>query len=303
MIKSVTVTNYLGESKTFVLKNPWSTGFALTDMEGVGPPKASINTTEAATVDGSFFNSSRVQERNIVLTFHFLQTDDRTVEDVRLEAYKYFPVKRYVTLLVETEHRKALVSGYVESNEPNIFSSDVTTQVSIICPDPYFYSEAITNTTFFGVDPLFEFPFENPSLTVPMIEMGKINNVTQKTVVYEGDAETGVVITLHAIGPVENITIYNVDTREVMKLDTEKLEAMTGSPFSTSDEIIISTLKGNKYIQLLRGGVYTNILNILDKDSNWFQLAKGDNRFAYLAEDGLENLQFRMENRTVYEGV
>lgn len=303
MIKSVTVTNYLGDSKTFVLSDPWSTGFALTEAEGIGPPKATINTTEAATVDGSFFNSSRVQERNIVLTFHFLPVADLTVEDVRLESYKYFPVKQYVTLLIETENRKAIVSGYVESNEPDIFSNDVTAQVSIICPDPYFYSEAITTTTFFGVDPLFEFPFSNESLEIHLLEMGFINNVTQKTIVYNGDSETGVVITLHAIGPVENITIYNVDTREVIKLNTGRLEQMTGKPFTTSDEIIISTVKGNKYIQLLREGIYTNILNILDKDSSWFQLAKGENRFAYLAEDGLENLQFKMENRTLYEGV
>ena len=44
-------------------------------------------------------------------------------------------------------------------------------------------------------------------------------------------------------------------------------------------------------------------LNCLDKNADWFQLAKGDNIFAYTAEYGSTNLQFKIENRIVYEGV
>lgn len=50
-------------------------------------------------------------------------------------------------------------------------------------------------------------------------------------------------------------------------------------------------------------GKTTNILNCLDKNADWFQLAKGDNIFAYTAEYGSTNLQFKIENRIVYEGV
>jgi hypothetical protein len=41
----------------------------------------------------------------------------------------------------------------------------------------------------------------------------------------------------------------------------------------------------------------------LTKDTDWFQLAKGDNVFAYVAEEGIQNLQFKIENQTVYEGI
>ena len=54
---------------------------------------------------------------------------------------------------------------------------------------------------------------------------------------------------------------------------------------------------------LLRNGLYTNILNCLDRDSDWFQLSKGDNLFAFVAEEGTSNLQFRIQNKIVYEGV
>lgn len=63
------------------------------------------------------------------------------------------------------------------------------------------------------------------------------------------------------------------------------------------------TVKGKKSITLLRNGKTTNILNCLDKNADWFQLAKGDNVFAYTAEEGSTNLQFKIENRVIYEGV
>lgn len=301
MIHSIKVTNHLGESKDFILSKPELSGVAITKIDGLGPPKATINMSEIATLDGAVFNSSRIAERNIVLSLVLLE--NKTVEETRLETYKYFPVKRRVKLLIKSDNRECEVYGYVESNDVDIFSNRVTTQVSIICPDPYFTSKRSYETTFFGIDPLFEFPFENDSLDEKLLEMGRINRVTERTIFYNGDAETGVILVMHAIGPVKNVTIYNLTTREFMKFSTEKLQELTGHGFIAGDEITISTVKGDKYATLLRGGLYTNVLNCIDKESAWFQISKGDNLFAYLTDEGLENLQFKMTNRILYEGV
>lgn len=304
MIKAVTVTNYLGETKRFELTKPQLSGFAISSIDGLGPPTATINHTESSTMDGSIFNSSRVNSRNIVINLKFLL--DPTIEDVRLESYKYFHVKKIVNLLIETDTRICDTWGYVESNEPDIFSDLEGTQISIICPDPYFYSAGlggVTVTIFYGIEEQFEFPFSNESFTEHLLQMGEIKSEREKTIFYKGDAEVGVKMTLHALGPVKNITIYNSDTREIMRVDTEKLEAITGSGMIAKDDIIINTIKGTKTIYLLRDGKYTNILNCLGKFSDWFQLAQGENHFAYVAEEGLENLQFKIENRTLYEGV
>lgn len=48
--------------------------------------------------------------------------------------------------------------------------------------------------------------------------MGEIKNETEQVVVYNGDAEIGVTITIHAIGEASNITIHNTGTREVMRM-------------------------------------------------------------------------------------
>ena len=304
MIKTITVTNYLGESIKLDLARPERSGFVVKSVSGLGPGKATINTTEVSTNDGSLFNSARLPQRNIVFSLGFLWKG--SIEDVRQKSYRYFPLKKKVTLLIETDNRKAEIEGYVESNEPNIFSKSEDTTISIICPNPFFYSagdDGLNTTVFSGVDALFEFPFSNESLTEDLLEMGFITNLKERVITYAGDSEIGVTITIHALGEVSNITIYNVGTRESMHIDTDKIAALTGSGIVAGDEIIICTVKGNKSIRLLRAGTTTNILNCLAKDVDWFQLSKGDNIFAYTAETGSSDLQFKIENRLIYEGV
>ena len=371
MIKSVIVTNYLGESIEFELRAPEKTGLYVKSIEGLGPGRANINTTDIATNDGSIFNSARSEQRNIVLTLGMMEVPGitNTIEDARQLTYKYFPKKKPLEFYILTDNRELSIYGYTESNEPDIFSDKETTQISIICPDPLFYSageDGTHITTFNGIDFEFEFAFENNSVGLPItvipgiaadkqeivsqlpiedqdptkfyfvpivgrlnwfteyvwlqyaeewyelgenfyfqptIEMGSIENLKERSIWYDGDAETGVVIQIHAIGAAEHITIYNTGTRESMILDTDKLEALTGYGIVAGDEITISTIKGNKYIMLLRNGVEYNILNIMDKNADWFQLAKGDNIFTYVATYGASNLQFRILNQVAFEGI
>lgn len=305
MIKSVTITNYLGESVKIELgEGDPEHGMIISNITGLGPPKANVSMTDLATMDGSLLNSARVEKRNIVI--HMLFSFAPTIEDSRQRTYKYFPIKKPLTFLIETDNRIVETVGVVEVNEPDIFSKDESNQISLVCDDPYFYSAGENGnniTVFFGTEPLFEFEFENDSLDESMIEFGSIENETEKTVYYDGDSEIGITINIHAVGEAGNITIYNTGTREMMKIDAEKIAYLTGSGVIAGDDIVITTMRGNKKIGLLRNGRYTNILNVLDKNSDWFQLTKGDNIFAYTAEYGSENLQFRIENQVIYEGV
>jgi len=307
MIKTFTITNYLGDSIKLELGRPEKSGFLVKSVSGLGPSKANIITTEVSTNDGSLFNSARLNQRNIVFEFIFVETiNGESIEDVRQKSYKYFPLKKNLDLLIETDNRIVKTIGYVESNEPNIFSSQEGSQISIICPDPHFYSAGPNGnniTVFYGIEPVFEFPFGNESLTDPLIVFGNIQNKTENVITYRGDSEIGITIQIHAIGEVENITIYNTGTREIMRIDTVKIEALTGSGIVAGDDIIIKTQKGDKSITLIRGGKTTNILNCLEKGSDWFSLAKGNNIFAFTAESGTTNLQFWIENKVIYEGV
>lgn len=307
MIYSFAVTNYLGDRIKLELGRPDISGFLIKSVTGLGPVKANVNTTEVVTNDGSMFNSARLSQRNIVFQLAFVDTIyGETIEDVRQKSYKYFPAKKSVEIVIETDNRYVKIKGYVESNEPDIFSSQEGTQISIICPDPYFYSageDGNNVTDFYTIDPVFEFPFSNESLTEPLLVFGEIQIKTEGVITYPGDSEIGVVIYIHAIGKATNINIYNTETREVMSINTDRLEQLIGKGLVASDDIIINTAKGEKSITLVREGVSYNILNCLDKNTDWFSLSKGDNIFAFTAETGVTNLQLRIENQVIYEGV
>jgi len=301
MIRAVSVTNHLNETIKFDLATPEKSGFYIREITGLGAPKAPINTTEMATSDGATFNSARAASRNIVMSLGFLFDPD--IETVRHLSYKYFPVKKRVKLTVHADHRTGSAYGYVESNEPNIFSSQQTTQISIICPDPYFYAPEKSITLFSGVIPLFEFPFSNESLTENLLEMGKMSSSTTKSVFYDGDVEIGVSIHIYASGTVSDITIYEPDTNRKMVISAARLASLTGSGLVEGDHLIISTVKGNKGITLIRNGIAYNVLNALNRGAFWFQLSRGDNVFAYNAEYGLMFLDFRIENEVAFEGM
>lgn len=300
MIKALTITNYLGESLLLELARPEKSGLAVLDIDGLGPADADVNAKEIATSDGAVFSSSRLKTRDIKIKFRFIGIN---IEEIRQKTYKYFPVKKFIKITVETDGRNSYVCGYVEKNDPDIFSKKEGCTITIVCPDPYFYSIDEMVTVFSGIIPLFEFPFENNSLEEPLLEMGNIVTKQYETVYYQGDSEIGVTIVIHALGTVGTVKIFNINTKQKMEISSEKLKEITGSGIVANDTITICTVRGKKSIALLRDGIKTNILNCLGKNIDWFQLSKGDNVFAYTAEEGASNLQFKVISNIVYEGV
>lgn len=303
MIQSVQVTNSNNESLIFDLKDPDASGFLIRAIDGLTPGKANIAKTDRSTMDGATFGSARISARNIVLALSFV--GNRSTEEARNELYKYFPLKKMVKLRFTTDIKVCEIAGYVESNEANIFSQTELVQISIICMVPYFTIGANHRqvTYLSGKIPSFEFPFENDSLTEPLIEMGNIGHQTQTVLKYDGDAETGVIVYIHSTGEVGNLTLYNLDSREYFRLNGDTLEKFTGNKIMAGDDIEISTVKGNKYVRLTRNGEIKNILNCVDRGSSWFQVTKGDNTIAYNTEYGDRNLSIRIENQVLYEGL
>ena len=301
MIKSVTVVNHIGEKLVLELTRPEESGLAVTSITGLGPVSANVNLTRKSSGDGARLNSSRLPERNIVITLDF--SFATAVEDARQLTYRYFPQQETVTLLFETSNRLVATTGIVERNEPDIFSEQESTNISILCPDPYFYCLDESVTVFSGIVPAFEFPFESDVLDGPELEMGIIETSCEKIVHYEGVSNPGVIMMIHAVGDTGNITIYNTGTREKMFLDSAKIEILTGQRISPGDDIIITTVTGKKSVVLLREGVKTNILNALGKHAGWFHLVKGKNVFAYEAEGGPYSVQFTVKNQVMYGGI
>lgn len=311
MIKSITVTNHLGNSVVLSLTDPWETGLIIKSITGLGPPNGIINSTDLAMGDGAVYNSARIDKRNIVFSFQFsevLEEDGmrvkETIEQVRLNTYKYFPLKKHVTLLFETDSRTASIQGYVEKNESDIFNKEESAQVSIICPDPFFYSGR-KPTLLNGIEGMFEFPFSNESLDESLINFGEIIYSEGQKILYDGDAESGTIVTISAYGAASGITIDNVVNGDSIFIDTSKIGSITGGTnnIASGDVVVISSVVGDKYIYLLRGSNTYNILSCVDKNTSWLRFSPGLNEFHYSATTGSANLQIQIDGNTLYSGV
>lgn len=176
---------------------------------------------------------------------------------------------------------------------------------------------------FSGTRPFFEFEWENELTDEPYytpstdpdphkdqdahLEMSILRLDTRSTFFYDGDIDTGFTITVSILEDgVKNITINNItDVNNPTKIDiiTDMIETITGEPLKEGDDIIISTVSGNKYVKLYRDGQYTNILGALGPNMDWFKLTPGNNTFDFEAEERQDYIDMTFVYRTAYAGI
>lgn len=304
MIESVSVTNFKGETLTIELSSPQSSGFAVTGIAGLGPVKAEINTVSYVMRDGSLYSSARTDNRNIVFGFLFTPSDGDTVEDVRQRSYRYFPIKSKVELVFKTTNRNARIVGYVEANEPDIFSEHESTQISVICPDPYFYDNSTKQQiAFLEKRGLFSFPFYN-SGSVKEIKMGEIYRMTMKSFSYNGDTPTGIVVSLSFFGSVlGKIFLSNKTTNQTITLDTAQI-APVNRP-ENGDVIEICTLSGEKYARITKKDAngYYDILESVD--TCVLDVVGGENQFEITTDSSVEGdfIELSITTTETFEGI
>lgn len=310
MIKSVTAINFKGESIKMDLFHPESSGFIIIKIDGIGPGKATVTKNDSKVYDGGTITSARLPSRNIKMEIQFLWVN--SIEDVRHKSYKYFPLKKPITLIFETDTRTVEIEGVVESNEPDIFSSEESTNISIICPDPYFYASgenARSKTEFSGINALFEIPsdtgYSNESLTEALTEISTLYVQSERGIMNYGEVDIGVVISIKPLSIVKGVlTISNITLGQNMSFDLNKIKTITENDFHLGDELVINTLRGKKSVTLVREGKNYNALSCIDTRTDWIYLTSGENTFTYyLNGDGIEDLQFSVTNSILYEGV
>lgn len=259
----------------------------ITRIDGLTPPNASIVTTNVAAHDGSKYNSAKVEQRNIVI---YLRLTNE-VEKTRILLYKYFRIKQYCKIYYTNESRDVYCEGYVEAFENDRFVMNNEVQISIICPSPWFkeLDEIVFNMS--QVLSTFEFPF---AVEEQGMEFSTLSENILTEVINSGDVDTGIILELSAIGEVINPRIYNADTREMLGLNFTMV---------SGDLIKISTVRGNKYVKLLREGVETNIINLLMGNPDWFQLPVGASNFTYDCTSGREFFAVKFIGQNLFEGV
>lgn len=106
-------------------------------IEGLSPPAGTISTSGYAGMDGSYLNNAFIEKRNVVISFEMRGIN---IESRRYQLYKVVKPSRYIKIYYKTAGIDVFAEGYVESCEVQNFEILTTGQISILCPDIYWYS-------------------------------------------------------------------------------------------------------------------------------------------------------------------
>lgn len=266
------------------------TNFQVTNVEGLTPPNATINTSDFANGDGSSFNSSKIPNREIVITVYI----NGDVQTNRLTLYKYFRSKNWCKIYYKDDQRDVYIEGYVQTMEAPIFTQKQVAQISILCPDPYFKDVETIVQSISKALKKFTFPFSiniNEPIPFSEFELEKVTNV-----INESESETGFISNVSFMGKVDKLEIRNVDTGENFIIDYN---------FIANDKLVINCNRGSKSAILTRDATEYNLIPYVRSGSIFFQLGVGDNNFSFLADEGVSDMSVDIQfyYYKVYLGV
>nr|DAW03963.1 MAG TPA: tail protein [Caudoviricetes sp.] len=307
MIRTIVLTNPGGETLALDLFEPWNTGIAVKNVDGLGPGKADINTTDLALTDSALFNGSRVQKRTISLTLVPMETPTQDVEQSRQKIYRFCQIKRPVRITVYADHRQVYTDGYVESSEPDIWSNLESHKISILCPYGYWYDnrdDASDLINFDVEEPSFEFSWEDPLPDSPALEFSRTLSDKTAVVNYEGDVEAGFLLRIKILkaNPLP-ITLTETVWQQTMKLTGKWTPSATAYQPSVGDTIEVDTRVGRKGIYLEKpNGTRYKGMYFLDFNSDWLLMHPGRNEFHYAMSDKTA-VDIRFTTDITYQGV
>jgi len=187
VLTQVDVTNVRSNTLQLPLLSA-ANGYAVRDIQGLDPVKASLTTSSMAQLDGAQPQNARRDIRNITMKLGLVPNYvDSTVDSLRQGLYDYFMPKSNIGLTFWKDGAiYALTSGQVESNENNMFSADPEVDLSIICYDPDFYAPAAV-----------------------VSNLSTVTTTVATPVSYSGNSDAGIIFALSVNTILSGFTVYN----------------------------------------------------------------------------------------------
>ena len=257
--------------------NPY---YGITNIDGFTVADVEVASSTTASIDGDVINNLRVTPRTVVL-------DLKVKNNVNVETAKRWLLQTVKPKLpgrirMTQDGRETELSGIVENIEMPRFTNGVICQVSLHCSVPYWQDVNYVLVEISRLIDLHYFPKDQGGLAFPSggIPLGSYNLNNTQTYYNDGDAETGMLITIIALGDVVNPIIYDVTGAYIGVIDT----------MAEGDVIEINTNRGEKYVR--KNG--ENIFSKIKSGSSFLQLAIGDNQLTVNADSGMQNNMYFM---------
>lgn len=269
--------------------------YKLMRFEGFGEVDAEIQLHKSPNQDGRTHTSTTLDERYPYLQFILVGKDWDELSTLRRYANKVFNprLKGVLELYYGT---RSYAIDIIPEGLPRYMSEDKSgkTQVAslyLVAPNPYWRYLKETKKEIALWRGTFSFPLE-------IIEDESIMGYREPSMIVNvfngGDVECGMTVEFRALATVVNPNIYQIGTTKMFKMNTT---------MQSGDIITVTTHFQNKRIELLRGGVVTNIFNWIDAESSFLQLEMGDNLLRYDADEGIDNLEVSIYYNPQFLGV
>lgn len=225
-----------------------SSGFAVEDVDGLDPVKATIVSTGFAQKDGTIYQSSRRENRNVTIKVELKPNLGLTsVKELRDILYGFFMPKTDVELrFYEDTGLIVNANGRVETCTSPRFTKNPTVDISVMCFDPDFVE--LEATTVSG---------------------STVADGTEALLSYDGTVETGILFTMYVNRSLSSFTIFN-------RVPGNTLQTLEfASSLISGDVLKINTASGSKGAVVTRAGTDIDLLYGVSPQANWTKLIQG----------------------------
>lgn len=262
--------------------------FLLAGIDGIYDAKNNVYVSENSMIDGAVYQGSVSKYRNIVL--HLKDKSEGDYPKNRDVINRLFKEKAPGTLIFwEGTAKPRKIEYYVESVESDEKYIPRMHEISLICPDPFFYDIDASSEYMASWVSAFTFPFSSPSTG---FVFGYRDNSRIQTIQNDfAEDNIGITIIMSCLGAVTNPSITHIETNSSIRI------GHSGKPFNmvAGDIVTITTATGNKHVTLTHEGATSEINHYLTEDSVFIQLMRGSNSFGFGADSGANNLTITIE--------
>ena len=166
---------------------------------------------------------------------------------------------------------------------------DAEFSMMLYCPSPYWYAAQQSSYSIGRIIPAFHFP------TAYTTHKFGTKNPSAFTNVYNpGEDTDDFELEFAATGNVTTFGVIDINTQAFIEITTEL----------TAGEVVrMYRDSGRLRVEMLSGGVATDIFGLLKYDSNLFTIRSGDNVWKMYAGAGIDSLSVEATFNAAYPGV
>lgn len=280
----------------------------ITAVTGLESSELDISTSDNALVDGASVDGKKIKPRPIHIEASF--KSNKNNQENRANVIKFFNPKytgkALITNMGVSRNIEYELEGWTFASVRNM-DNKLKILVDLLCPDPYMLNVDNYGKNMANISALFAFPWRMLSTRMTSgkldypdkargmllggMTMGYRTLYKEVVLANDGDVPTGVQIQFVATrGPVTNPKITNTGTGQYMRVNVAMQQG---------DILLIDTNDRHQVITLNGVNYYQHI----DRKSEPFKLAVGDNYLEYDADENYTNLDVNLFYTPKYLGV